>query len=294
MEIHDLIKKLRKYEIRIRKAINHQMQGDFHSVFKGSGLEFDDVRLYQYGDDVRAINWNVSAKGHGTYIKTFKEEKEQIIFFILDVSASQEIGQMGQQKIDIGKEICGVLTLSAIKESSQVGLICFSDQKEKYIEPGKGTNHALQLISDLYRLTPKSVKTNLKRSLGFALNILKRKSIIILISDFIDIEYEKNLRAMSNRHDLVVIHLRDLRETNFPRLGIIPIFDKETKKTKWVNTSSARFRKKITDELDENKLRLEQLCRKYQADYLAINTNEDYIPSLIRLFNVRKASKKIS
>ncbi len=127
----DLVKKLQKYEIRIRKAINTQMQGNFHSVFKGTGLEFDDVRAYQYGDDVRAIDWNVSAKGHGTFIKTYKEEKEQSVFLILDVSASQAIGTAGQQKIDIGKEICGILALVAAKQSSQIGMVCVSDQKRK-------------------------------------------------------------------------------------------------------------------------------------------------------------------
>src|SRR5687767_3446516 len=134
----ELIKKLRQYEIRIRKAINSQMKGDFHSIFKGSGLEFDDVRPYQYGDDIRTIDWNVSAKGHGTFVKTFKEDKEQTVFFILDVSASEEIGNMGKTKADIGKEICGVLALSAAKESTHAGLICFSDRKEKYLKPLKG------------------------------------------------------------------------------------------------------------------------------------------------------------
>ena len=133
-----LLKKLRKYEIQIRKAVNSQMQGDFHSIFKGTGLEFDDVRPYQYGDDIRSIDWNVSAKGHGTFVKTFKEEKEQTIFFILDVSASQEIGSPGKTKVDIGKEICGVLALSGAKESSQIGLICYSDEREKFIKPKKG------------------------------------------------------------------------------------------------------------------------------------------------------------
>ena len=126
----ELLKKLRKYEIQIRRALNSQMQGDFRSIFKGSGLEFDDVRSYQYGDDVRTINWNVTAKGHGTYVKTFREEKEQIVYFILDISASQEIGSKGRQKMDIGKEICGILAVSAIKESSQVGLLAYTDRKE--------------------------------------------------------------------------------------------------------------------------------------------------------------------
>ena len=133
----DLLNKLRKYEIKIRKAITSQMQGNYHSIFKGSGLEFDDVRTYQYGDDIRTIDWKVTAKGHGTYVKTFKEEKEQTIFFILDLSASQNIGAAGHQKLDIVKEICGVLALSAVKESSQIGMIGFSDQKEMYVRAGQ-------------------------------------------------------------------------------------------------------------------------------------------------------------
>lgn len=154
----ELLKKLRKYEIRIRKAINSQMHGNFHSIFKGSGLEYEDVRPYSYGDDTRRIDWNVSAKGHGTYIKTFVEEKEQNVFFLLDVSASQEIGKNGQQKMDVAKEICGVLALSAVKEQSQVGLIAFSDRKELYIKPGKGLNHAHEIVFRLFGLKPASKK----------------------------------------------------------------------------------------------------------------------------------------
>ena len=157
----DLIKKLQKYEIRIRKAINDQMQGDFHSVFKGTGLEFDDVRAYQYGDDVRSIDWNVSAKGHGVFVKTYKEEKEQSVFLILDVSASQSIGIKGRQKLDVGKEICGVLALAAARQTSQIGMLCVSDQKEKYIKPGRGTDHAYNLIKALFELQPASDRTDL-------------------------------------------------------------------------------------------------------------------------------------
>src|SRR6187431_1725914 len=172
--MRDLLKKLRKYEIQIRKAINSHMQGDFHSVFKGSGLEFDDVRPYQYGDDIRTIDWNVSAKGHGTFVKTFKEEKEQTVFFILDVSASEDIGSPGKTKVDIGKEICGVLALSAVKESSHVGLICYSDQKEKYLKPTKGHSQAYEIISALVNLKPQSLKTNLSKAIAFSLNAIKR------------------------------------------------------------------------------------------------------------------------
>src|SRR5688572_27464485 len=179
------------------------MQGDFHSIFKGSGLEFDDVRPYQYGDDIRTIDWNVTAKGHGTFVKTFREDKEQTVFFILDVSASEDIGSEGQTKADIGKEICGVLSLSAVKESSHVGLICYSDQKEKYIKPNKGGGQAYEIIYTLAKLQTKSLKTNLSKAIAFALNSIRRRSVVILISDFIDEGYHHNLKALARRHDLV-------------------------------------------------------------------------------------------
>lgn len=173
----EVLARLRKYEIRIRKAVDSQMRGDYHSVFKGSGLEFDDVRAYQYGDDVRTIDWNVSAKGHGTFIKIFKEEKEQTVFFLLDVSASQQIGQKNKQKIDIARDICGVLALSAVKETSQVGLICFSDQREAYMKPAKGLKHGYELILNLFNLQPASIKTNLAKAFTFARQIIKRRSV---------------------------------------------------------------------------------------------------------------------
>ena len=288
----ELLKKLRKYEIQIRKAINSQMQGDFHSIFKGSGLEFDDVRPYQYGDDIRTIDWNVSAKGHGTYVKTFREEKEQTVFFILDVSASENIGSAGSTKADIGKEICGVLALSATKESGHVGLICFSDVKEKYIKPVKGHLQAYEIISTLVKLNPRSLKTNLTKAVAFALNAIKRRSVVILISDFIDDGYFHNLKALARRHDLVIIHVSDKRETRLPKLGIIPIIDKETQRTLWVNTSFGDFRKKISDRLTSRKQELEKFSRKHQINFISLDTDEDYVPKLLRLFKIRNQSLK--
>lgn len=287
-----LLKKLRKYEIQIRKAINSQMQGDFRSVFKGTGLEFDDVRPYQYGDDIRTIDWNVSAKGHGTFVKTFREEKEQTVFFILDVSASQEIGSEGKTKVDIGKEITGVLALSAVKESSHVGLICYSDQRELYIKPTKGISQAYQIISGIVSLKPTSLKTNLNRALAFALNTIKRRSVVILISDFIDEDYEKNLKALARRHDLVIIHISDKRETRLPKLGIIPVQDKETGKTLWVNTSFGDFREKISSRLDERKATLSSFCKKHEINFISLDTDEDFVPKLLRLFKVRNRTVK--
>lgn len=288
----DLVKKLRKYEIQIRKAINSQMQGDFHSIFKGSGLEFDDVRPYQYGDDIRTIDWNVSAKGHGTFVKTFKEEKEQTIYFILDVSASQEIGTPGKTKFDIGREICGVLALSGAKESSQVGLICYSDEREKYLRPKKGQGQAYEIISNLVRLQPQSPKTNLSKAIAFALNSIKRRSVIVMISDFIDEEFYPNLRSLAKKHDLVLIQISDNRETNLPKLGIIPVQDKESKKTLWVNTSFGDFRSRISTHHASRKQELASFSRKHQINFLSINTHDDYVPKLLKLFKVRNKSMK--
>ena len=288
----ELLKKLRKYEIQIRKAINSQMQGDFHSIFKGSGLEFDDVRPYQYGDDIRTIDWNVSAKGHGTFVKTFKEEKEQTIFFILDVSASQTIGSPGKTKVDISREICGVLALSGAKESSHVGLICFSDVREKFIKPKKGLGQAYELIFNLVKLEPKSLKTNLNKAIVFALNSIKRRSVIVLISDFIDEGFYHNLKSLARRHDLVMIQVSDKRETNLPKLGIIPVLDKETKKTIWVNTSFGDFRNRIREHHGSRQTELSDFSKKHQINFLSVDTDEDYVPKLLKLFKVRNKSLK--
>jgi uncharacterized protein (DUF58 family) len=287
-----IISKLRKYEIQIRKAINSRMQGDFHSIFKGSGLEFDGVREYTYGDDTRNIDWNVSAKGLGTFVKTFKEEKEQSVYFLLDVSASQEIGNPGAQKVDIGKEICGVLTLAALKESSKVGLMCYSDIKEKYVKSGKGIKHGYAIINELFKLKPKSTKTDLTAALRFTLEMVKKRSVIIVISDFIDDGYDKNLRTLAKRHDVVAIHLKDDRETRLPNLGIVPVYDKESKKTIWVNTSSGEFRKKLENRYARGKGELEKFCRKHEINYLEINTKDNYVPQLIKLFKLRNKTLK--
>lgn len=292
--MRELIKKLRKYQIEIRKAINNLMQGDFNSVFKGTGLEFDDVRAYQYGDDVRIIHWNVSAKGHGTFVKTFREEKEQTVFFLVDVSASQDIGNPGKKKIEVAREICGVLALSAVHEQSQVGLICYSDQKERYIRPGKGERHIYRFIAELFRLQPVSLKTNLSAAIRYTLDRLKRKSVVIMISDFIDQDYEHDLKAMARKHDLVVIHLSDRRETNLPRLGIVPLMDKESQKTVWFNTSSPAFRRQLHRNFEEKRHALEALCFRQQANYLHLYADEDYVPRLIRLFKVRNKARKIA
>jgi uncharacterized protein (DUF58 family) len=286
--IEQFITKIRQYEIRIRKAVNADMRGSFRSVFKGSGLEFTDLREYQYGDDVRTIDWNVSAKGHGTFVKIFREEKEQTVFFLLDVSGSQQVGNVTHAKLDTAKEICGVLALSAIQEASHVGLLCFSDQKEKYIRPSNGMKHGYELITELYKLKPQSLKTNLAEAILFTLNVVKRRSVVIFVSDFIDNNYEHNLRALARKHDLVMIHLRDQRETNLPRLGIIPIRDPETNLTKWINTSSIWFRRRIRQDFSQLGEKIEQFARRNDINYVSIDAKEDYVTPLVKLFKIRR------
>lgn len=284
----EFLAKIRNYEIRIRKAVNSQMRGNFRSVFKGTGLEFSDLRTYQYGDDVRTIDWNVSSKGHGTFVRVFREEKDQTVFFVVDVSASQQVGPPGRSKLDATKEVCGTLALSALREASHVGLYCFSDQRELYIKPANSLKTGYQLISNLFRLEPQSPRTNLADALLFTLNRLKRRSVVILISDFIDRDYEHNLRALARKHDLVVVHIYEQREVNLPRLGIVPIFDTETRQLVWTNTSARRFRANLRALFDQNRAQLETLCKQHNANYLALDAQEDYVPKLIELFRVRR------
>lgn len=271
---------------------NNHLQGDYQSLFKGAGLEFDDLRPYQYGDDVRTIEWKVSAKGHGTFVKTFKEDKDQCVYFLLDVSGSQDIGEEGNKKIDQGKVIAGVLTLAGIHEGSQIALMSHSDQKEQLILPGKGMKQGVKMIRGIFKHENKSLKTDLNAMFTFALNLIKKRSIIIVISDFIDEGYDRPLKAMAERHDVIVIQLTDPRESALPSLGIIPVFDKEKGKTTWVNTAFGTFSKKITDTFTTERERLMDICKKNQINYLAIDTTQDIVLPLIELFKIRNKSMK--
>ena len=279
---------VQEFEIRIRKAVTSQLRGNFRSVFKGSGLEFADLRPYQYGDDVRTIDWNVSSKGHGAFVKVFREEKDQTVFFVVDVSASQQTGTYQRSKLDTTKEVCGTLAMSALREVSHVGLYCFSDQKEQYLKPGNTQKLGYQLITSLGKLQPQSVGTNIADALLFTLNVLKRRSLVFLLSDFIDQGYEHNLKALARKHDLVVIHFYDPREVNLPKLGVIPVYDTEARETMWVNTSAPRFRKQLHDQFTQSRARLERFCRQYDADYVALDAQADFVPTLAELFRVRK------
>lgn len=283
----EILKKVRKYEIEIRKFLNNSNQGDYKSIFKGSGIDFDDLRPYQYGDDHRSINWNITAKEDKIYTNTYKEDKEQSVFFLVDVSKSQEIGK-DENKINTSKEIASVLTLSALNTNSQVGLLCFSDQKELFIQSKKGVSHGYRIIKNIYELKQKSNNTSISSMIRFFMKSIRKKSLVIIISDFIDENYQKSLKSLSNSHDVICLHIYDDYETKIPALGIIEVEEKENNYRKWVNTSGKTFKEKTRDLFINSSIEMKKNMNSLGINYLRINSRENYIKNLIKLFKYRK------
>jgi uncharacterized protein (DUF58 family) len=284
-----LVRRLRHLEIRMRHAVESQLQGNFRSVFRGTGLEFDDVRLYQYGDEVRAIDWAVSSKGHGTFVKTYKEEREQQVLVALDVSASQRVGHAasGQRKLDVGRDLAGLLALSAARQDSALGMLAFSDQKELYLPPAKGLRTAYALIQRLFALEPTSRHTGLSAGIKLTLSLLRRRSLVVLISDFIDEHYERELTMLARQHDLLVVQLLAPQEAEFPALGIVPLRDAETGVLRWVDTSAPSFRASYAAQTQARQQALQTLCRRQRVGFLALRTDQDFVPQLVGLFQRR-------
>lgn len=291
LDLKPIFLKIRQYEIRIRKAINARMRGSFESVFKGSGLEFDDLRTYQYGDDVRRIDWNASAKSEETYVKVFKEEKEQTVFFLLDVSGSQITPNA---KYELAKELCGVLAFSAVREGSDAGMIAYSSEKKIYIKPDKGLKKAYEIVLNLYKHDVKEQdQTDLNGFIHFALNLIKRRSIVFLISDFIAEGYHDALISLAKKHDVIVMHITDEKEQTLLPLGLIPIRDTETGIVRWVNTASKVLQNEHKAVFEEREQTLKEICKQYQTDYFHLDTNEDFVSKLIKLFKVRNQKSSV-
>ena len=287
-----LVRRLRHLEIRMRQAVEAQLQGNFRSVFRGNGLEFDDVRLYQYGDEVRAIDWAVSSKGHGTFVKTYKEEREQQVLVALDVSASQRVGGGAAgtpRKLDLGRDLAGVLALSAARQDAALGLLAFSDQKELYLPPAKGLRAAYALLQRLYELVPASRHTGVGVGIRQVLGLLRRRTLVVLISDFIDDNYERELTMLARQHDLVVVQLLAPHEADFPALGIVPLRDAETGLLRWVDTSASAFRAQHAGQQQARQQALRTLCRRQRVGLLTLRTDEDFVPQLVGLFRQRKS-----
>ena len=288
----EILKKVRQIEIRTKNIVNEFVGGDQHSNFKGRGMTFAEVREYIPGDDVRSIDWNVTAKTGKPHIKVFEEERELSVLLLIDVSSSGVFGSKNELKIDVAVEIAAMLSFSAIKNNDKVGLALFSDKIEKYIPPKKGKKHVLRLITDIvnHDFDSNQKRTSIKNAIDFANKISKRKSVIFLISDFIDDNFWNELKFLNFKHDLVGLQIYDSYEKDFPNIGLINIYDSETGKKTWIDTSSRKNRKKFSENSNKKLNSFSKKCKKIGFDLLQISTDDDYVKFLMQFF--RKRAKR--
>jgi len=289
VETTDILKKVRKIEIKTRGLSNQVFSGHYHSAFKGKGMAFSEVREYQYGDDIRSIDWNVTARFNHPYVKIFEEERELTVVLLIDVSGSNEFGTRKQLKEELMTEIAAVLAFSAIHNNDKVGVIFFSDRIEKFIPPKKGTSHILRIIRELVDFKPQSQKTDISGSLRFLTNAIKKRCIAFLISDFIDKDFEPALRIASRKHDLVALRVFDHRESDIPAMGLVKVFNKESGRDIWVDTSDAAVRRNYRDWWVKKEHSLQVTFKKLGVDNAAISTDQDYVQPLTGLFKRREA-----
>ena len=284
----EILKKVRQIEIRTKNVVNDFFGGDYHSNFKGRGMTFSEVREYVPGDDVRSIDWNVTARTGKPHIKIFEEERELSVLILIDVSSSGVFGSKNL-KIDLGVEIAAMLSFSAIKNNDKVGLALFSDKVEKYIPPKKGKKHVLRLITDIinHDFENNNKRTSIKSAIDFANKISKRKSVIFLISDFIDDNFWNELKFLNFKHDVIGLQIYDSNERSFPNIGLINIHDSETGKTTWIDTSVKKNREKFEKHSNENLNEFSKKCKNIGFDLLQINTDDDYIKFLMQFFRSR-------
>jgi len=285
-----ILKKVKQVEIRTRGLVNDLFGGEYHSVFKGRGMTFSEVREYQPGDDIRLIDWNVTARTSSPFIKVFEEERELTVYLLVDISRSGEFGSNDQLKQELGAEIASVLGFSAIKNNDKVGLILFSNDVEKYVVPKKGKSHVLRVIRELLYTSPKNNGTSLKVALDYLLKVAKRKSVVFLISDFIDEDYWSSLKVVNRKHDLIGIQLYDSAEVDFPDLGVIKVRDSETNSSFWIDTSSKMEIKKLKHQIESKFDQFKKKAKKIGFDLISVPTNGDFVEPLITLF--RKRGKK--
>ncbi len=288
MDSSELIKKVRKIEIKSRGLSQNVFAGEYHSAFKGRGMMFSEVREYQYGDDIRDIDWNVTARHNKPYVKVFEEERELTVMLLVDVSGSGSFGAVGPEKRDMIAEISATLAFSAISNNDKIGAIFFSDRIVKFIPPKKGKRHILMIVSQLLDFQPQSRGTDIAGALKFFTDALKKKSTAFLISDFIDnSEYDKPLSVARNRHDLMAIQVYDRRDASMPDVGLVRMADLETGSTRWVNTSSKKVRKAYDRWWYERQQLMSSRLKHSKVDFASVATDEDYVKALMGLFKQR-------
>lgn len=287
METKELLKKVRKIEIKTRRLSNNIFGGEYHSAFKGRGMTFSEVRNYQFGDDIRAIDWNVTARYNEPFVKVFEEERELTLMLIVDISGSEFFGSENVLKKNIITEISATLAFSALQNNDKVGLMLFTDQIELYIPPKKGKTHVLRIIRELIEFKPESKKTDIGTALQFLISVIKKKSIAFILSDFISPDFEKILRVTAKKHDVTGIRVYDKLEETIPNLGLVPMFDQETEKIRLVDTSSLELRNKYKKQNSLNFKKINELFSKNGAGTLVCRTDESYVKKLLSYFKKR-------
>jgi len=283
----EILKKIRKLEIQTKGIVNSLFGGEYQSAFKGRGMEFSEVRAYTYGDDIRQIDWNVTARTGDPFIKIFEEEREQTLMLCIDISQSGTFGTQSQSKMELAIEICAVLAFSAIKNSDKVGLVLFSDHIEKVVPPKKGRTHVLRLIREMYTTKPTGKGTDIADGLSYINRLLDRRAIVVLASDFMDKDFEKPLRITNQKHDLVSIIINDQFEDELPDLGLVNMKDAETGAEKIVDTSSKKVRKAYKVNRLKQKAYLHDMMLKMKIDAVEVKTNESYVKPLMNFFQRR-------
>tara|TARA_B100000809_G_scaffold145973_2_gene143553 strand:- start:2892 stop:3758 length:867 start_codon:yes stop_codon:yes gene_type:complete len=288
MNTSELLKKVRKIEIKTRGLSTQLFSGEYHSAFKGRGMAFSEVREYQIGDEIRTIDWNVTARMGDPYVKVFEEERELTVMLLVDISGSKAFGTRQRTKQELATEISAVLAFSAISNNDKVGVIFFSDRIEKFVPAKKGKSHILQIIRHLIDFEPVSNKTDIKKALEYFMNTTKKRSTAFILSDFIcNSSFEDALKMTSKRHDLIAVELYDKKEIELPNIGIVPMQDMETGKTNWVNTSSKRVRENYNEKAVARKNTLHTQFKKSGVSFTEIATDDDYVKSLMGMFKKR-------
>jgi uncharacterized protein (DUF58 family) len=284
----EILQKVRHIEIRTKGLVNDLFGGEYHSVFKGRGMTFSEVREYTPGDDIRMIDWNVTARSNAPFVKIFEEERELTVFLMVDVSRSGHFGTVAQFKSEMAAEIAAVLGFSAIKNKDKVGLILFSDHVEKYIAPKKDRSHILRVVREVLFHEPEGTGTSLQSGLDFLMNVAKRKAVVFLISDFLDDGYWKSLKLANKKHDMIGIRITDPAEENLPNLGLIKVHDPETGEQFWADTSSESERKDFSNSIKEKWENFENECGRSRFDVINVGTDKDYVEPLMTYFRRRE------
>ena len=290
----ELFRKIRHVEVRTRGLVDDVFGGEYHSAFKGSGIEFAEVRPYQFGDDVRSIDWNVSARQGEPYVKLFDEEREQTLLLVVDVSASEDFGSGETAKRDLAAEVSAVLGFSAIRNSDKVGLLLFSDHVERFVPPKKGKRHVLRVLRDVFAHRATGTGTDLGEALRHASRFLRRRAIVVLVSDFLapSASYEKPLKTLAQKHDVVAIRVVDPREETLPPVGLVHVSDPETGQTALMDTSSPAVRKAFAKRAADRAAAAEATLRRARVDHVTARTDEDYADPLVTFFRQRNRGRR--